>query len=251
MARDLLSSAKVKHAKVGMHADGGGLYLQVTKSKDGKQLNKSWLYVFKSPTTGKRLEMGLGSLDTFGLSEARDAAEAARKIVQAGHDPIDQRDSEPAARRGTVSKSKTFEQCAVAYIAAHEAGWRNAKHRSQWTNTLRDYVYLVFGSLPVDQIDMNEVMKALAPIWTAKPETASRVRSRIELVLDWARVKGYRSGENPARWRGHLDHLLVAPGKARKAVHHSAMPYADASAFMARLRAQECMRQPGCWSFSS
>jgi hypothetical protein len=179
---DRLTSAKVKNAKVGLHPDGGGLSLQVTKSKDGKHLNKSW--VFRFAQKGHERRMGLGSLNTIGLGEARDAAEAARKLLLAGQDPIEQRDTERAAQQGTVSKSKTFEQCAVAYIAAHEAGWRNAQHRSQWTNTLRDYVYPVFGSLPVDQIDMNTVMAVLAPIWAVKPETASRVRSRIELVLD-------------------------------------------------------------------
>jgi len=122
MARELLSTAKVRHAKVGLHADGGGLYLQVTKSKDGKQLNRSWLFIFRSPRTGKRREMGLGSLDDIGLGEARDAAVNARKRIAAGADPIDERVAERTARRSPAPKSKTFEQCAVAYVAAHDHG---------------------------------------------------------------------------------------------------------------------------------
>jgi integrase len=236
MARELLSSAKVRHANVGMHADGGGLYLQVTASKNAKQLNKSWLFVFRSPLTGKRREMGLGSLDIIGLGEARDAAVEASKLILAGKDPIDERNAERLARQDASSKAETFERCATAYIAAHEAGWRNKKHRAQWRSTLRDFAYPVFGALPVDRVDTALVMEVLTPLWADKIDTGTRVRARIEAILDWARVKGYRNGENPARWRGHLDHLLAKPRKAKRVAHHPAMPYGDLPAFLVRLR---------------
>jgi integrase len=131
-----------------------------------------------------------------------------------------------------------FNQCRDAYIAAHRAGWRNAKHAAQWTSTLDAYVTPVFGQLPVGAIDTGLVMKALEPIWSAKTETASRVRGRIEAILDWAKVRGYRGGENPARWRGHLDSLLPARSKVRKVEHHAALPFTEIGAFMAQLREQ-------------
>jgi integrase len=240
MARhtERLSSAKVKHAKTGLHPDGGGLYLQVTSSKDGKQLNKSWLFVFRSPHTGKRREMGLGSLSIVGLGEAREALIEARKLILAGKDPIEVRNAERLTQQAPTSKSRTFESCAVAYVAAHEASWRCAKHRRQWLASLRDFAFPVFGALPVDQVDTALVMQALTPLWAGKIDTGTRVRSRIEGVLDWARVQGYRNGENPARWRGHLDHLLANPGKAKRVTHHAAMPYADLPSFLERLREQ-------------
>ena len=132
----------------------------------------------------------------------------------------------------------TFDGCAKAYIAAHEAAWRNPKHRQQWTNTLATYVSPVIGQLPVAAVDTGLVLKVVEPIWSKKPETASRVRGRIEVVLDWAKVRGYRDGENPARWRGHLDHLLPAKSKVRKVEHHAALPYAQVGAFMVGLREQ-------------
>ena len=130
----------------------------------------------------------------------------------------------------------TFEQCATAFIAGHEAGWRNGKHRQQWTNTLKTYAYPVFGKLPVAAVDTGLVMKVLQPIWSAKAETAGRVRGRIERVLDWAKVQGYRDGENPARLRGHLDNLLPKKSKVHKVKHHAALPYCDVNTFMASLR---------------
>ena len=132
----------------------------------------------------------------------------------------------------------TFDQCADAYLAAHRAGWRNAKHAAQWSSTLATYVSPIFGNLPVQAIDVALVTKALEPIWTAKPETASRMRGRIESILDWAKVRGYRDGENPARWRGHLDHLLPARAKVSKVRHHAALPYDELAGFMGKLRAQ-------------
>jgi hypothetical protein len=133
----------------------------------------------------------------------------------------------------------TFQACAEAYIAAHRAGWKNAKHAAQWPSTLATYVYPIFGALPVAAIDTGLVMKALEPIWTEKPETASRVRGRIESVLDWAAAREYRQGENPARWRGHLENLLPKKTKVRRVEHHAALPYPEIADFMAELRARD------------
>jgi integrase len=127
------------------------------------------------------------------------------------------------------------------HIASHESGWRNPKHRQQWTNTLATYVSPVFGHLPVQSIDIGLVLNVLEALWTNKPETASRVRGRIEAILDWAKAREYRSGENPARWRGHLDHLLPAKSKARRVRHHAALPYKDIAAFTGELRDQSGM----------
>jgi hypothetical protein len=153
----------------------------------------------------KSRRMGLGSLNTIGLGEARESAKQCRELILAARDPIEERNAKRGEHHAPPSKSKTFEQCAVAYIASHEAGWRNAKHRAEWRTSLRDFAYPVFGALLVDRIDTGLVMQALAPLWPDKTETGMRVRNRIEAILDWARVNGYRSGENPARWRGHLD----------------------------------------------
>src|SRR5258707_15813935 len=133
----------------------------------------------------------------------------------------------------------TFKACAEAYMAAHQAGWRNPKHRAQWTATLNTYVYSQFGDLPVQAVDVGLVMKVVEPIWTEKPETASRVRGRIEAILDWAKVNTYRTGENPARWRGHLEELLPSRAKIRRVEHHAALPYPEIGAFMAERRQQE------------
>jgi integrase len=132
----------------------------------------------------------------------------------------------------------TFAECAAAYIASHEAGWRNAVHSRQWTNSLQQHVHPVIGALPVAAIDTGLVMKVIEPIWTKIPETATRLRGRVESILDWARVRGYRDGENPARWRGHLDHLLPARSKVQRVEHYAALPYAEIGSFMAELRQQ-------------
>jgi integrase len=220
-----------------MHPDGGGLYLQVTAGKDEGQVNKSWLFRFAM--AGRERQMGLGSLSTIGLGEAREAAQRCRQVVREGKDPIEARDATRAAQKVTKAKSVTFDWCSTAYMAAHESGWRNAKHRQQWKNTLTSYAGPVIGKLPVEDVDTGMVMQILQPIWTTKNETASRLRGRIEVILDWAKVNGHRSGENPARWRGHLDHLLAARRKVRKGKHHPALPYEQIPEFIAELRAQE------------
>jgi integrase len=221
----------------GMFADGGGLYLQVTINAQDGEPAKSWIYRYM--LAGKSREMGLGSLNAISLQQARLKAADCRRLRTEGIDPIDARKSTRAQDRLEAAKAITFKKAAADYIDAHRAGWRNAKHAAQWTATLTTYAEPVIGNLAVQVIDTGLVLKVLEPIWTTKPETASRLRGRIELVLDWAKVRGYRTGENPARWRGHLDKLLPARGKVRRVEHHAALPYGELPDFMALLRAQE------------
>ncbi|WP_293428113.1 tyrosine-type recombinase/integrase [Phreatobacter sp.] len=212
----------------GLLSDGGGLYLQI-----GQTGAKSWIFRFM--IKGKARAMGLGALHTVSLAEARAAALECRKLLRDGRDPIDDR----RERLGASSTQPTFAWCAEAYIKAHAPGWRNDKHGDQWRNTLDTYAGPVFGDKPIDTVDLAGVMKVLEPIWATKTETASRVRGRIESVLDWATVRGFRRGENPARWRGHLDALLPARTRVRKVKHHSALPYAQLPAFLTSLRERE------------
>jgi integrase len=230
---DRLSPRRVAtERRPGYYADGGGLYLQVSPAR-----TKSW--VFRFTLNGRAREMGLGSLDTFALPEARNRALACRKQLDERIDPIDARDALRAQGRLDAAKALTFSECAEKYIAAHRAGWRSAKHASQWERTLKTYAEPVIGKLPVQRIDVGLVMRVLEPIWKDKPETASRLRGRIEAILDWASARGLRTGDNPARWRGHLDSLLPARAKVRAVTHHPALPYADIGAFMGSLREQD------------
>ena len=157
----------------------------------------------------------------------------------ARNDPIEQRRGQRDGARLTAARRMTFDECAAAYINGHEAGWRNAKHRAQWVSTLATYVSPVLGSLPVQAIEVALVLRVLEPIWTTKPETAGRVRGRIEAILDWSTARGHRVGENPARWRGHLAKLLPARSKVRRVKHHAALPFDEIPQFMAALRSQE------------
>lgn len=227
-ARERLTARRVETLKTpGMHLDGQGLHLRV-----GKAGNKSWVYRYAA--NGRVHDMGLGTYPDFSLAEARERAMAQRKLRVDGHDPI-------AARQASRAKALSFRECAEAYIRAHEPSWRNPKHAAQWPATLGTYVYPAFGDLPVQAVDVGLVMKAVEPIWTTKPETASRVRGRIESVLDWATARGFRTGENPARWRGHLENLLPARSKVRRVEHHAALPYLEIGAFMVELRQREGM----------
>jgi integrase len=227
-----LTALKVEKAKQsGMYADGGGLYLQVTAG------GASWVYRYM--LNGRAREMGLGPLALFGLSEARAKALDARRLRHEGIDPIEARKAARMRERLDAARAMTFKQCAQAYIKSHRTGWRNGKHAAQWEATLATYAEPVIGGLPVHAIDTALALKVLEPIWTEKPETASRVRGRIESILDWAKVRGYRSGENPARWRGHLDKLLPARGKVRKVVHHAALPYSELPGFLVTLCEQQ------------
>jgi integrase len=236
-----LSTARVRTAtpKDGRRAlvlpDGGNLYLQVTRGNGG--FRRSW--TFRYEYDGRRFEMGLGPLHSLSLTEARDRARTLRQQLLADVNPLEARRAARAARRVATATAMTFEACADGYIRAHRAGWRNAKHGGQWVTTLATYVYPVIGALPVGDVDAGLVLKVLEPIWTVKPETANRVRGRIEKVLDWAKVRSYRDGENPARWRGHLDHLLPPRSKIQATVHHPALPYIELPAFMYELRARD------------
>jgi integrase len=228
-----LTALSVSQAKRrGYYGDGGGLFLQVSFSG-----SKSWVFRFRDG--GRLREMGLGPTHTITLAEARQRALECRRLRLDGGDPIELRHAKRLAAKLDAAKVMTFRQCAEAYIDAHKAGWRNAKHAAQWLATLTAYVYPVFGALPVQAVDVALVMKVLEPIWSVKPETASRVRGRIESVLDWATARGYRTGENPARWRGHLENLLPKRSMVRRVEHHAALPYPEIGAFMGELRQQE------------
>jgi len=216
----------------GYYPDGSGLYLQV-----GTTGSKSWLFCYM--LHGREREMGLGSVRDVSLSEARQKRDDCRKLVRAGIDPIDARRRDELAKALADAHSLTFSRCADAYIEAHRASWKNAKHCDQWKNTLATYCGPAFGALPVQHIDTALVLKALEPIWAKKSETASRVRARVERVLDWAKVHGYRAGENPAAWRGHLDKLLPELQKKKRVVHHPALHFAAMADFMVELREQK------------
>ncbi len=216
----------------GFHGDGGGLWLQVSASG-----SKSW--VFRYAVAGRRHHMGLGSLRDVSLAQARELARDCGRRVRAGGNPLMERQEATEARRRTLARQMTFDACARAYIGAHRATWRNAKHAQQWESTLETYVSPVFGAMPVDQVDTALVVKALEAIWITKTETATRLRGRIQAILDWATVSKFRTGENPARWRGHLDFLLANPNKVAPVINRPALPWADAPAFMAALRERD------------
>lgn len=225
-------------AEPGMYGDGGGLWLQMSRFG-----TKSWLFRFT--LHGKAREMGLGPVHTVSLAEARQEAERCRKQLRQGIDPIEARKAEKARSALEVAQVWTFKACAESYIAAHEAGWKNAKHADQWRNTLATYAYPTLGALPVQGVDTGLVMRVLEPIWTTKTETATRLRGRIEAVLDWAAARKYRQGENPARWKGHLDKLLPTRSKVQKVAHHPALAYDQMGAFMAQLRGQDSVGARG------
>ena len=214
--------------KPGRHADGDGLYLVVDASGA-----KRWLFLFRWQT--KLKEMGLGGLSTVSLAEARELAADARRILKGSQNPIEHRRAARAEPEAVV----TFGAFADQVVADLSHGFRNEKHRAQWTSTLNTYAGAL-RPMPVDAIGTTEVLAALTPIWRTKAETASRVRGRIERVLDAAKAKGLRTGENPARWRGHLDKLLPARHRLTRG-HHAAMPFADVPAFIVELRTREAV----------
>lgn len=228
-----LSALQVsKLTKPGLYGDGGGLTLQITPAGA-----KSWLFRFM--VAGKSYGMGLGPTHTVSLAEARQKALEARKLLIDGINPLVAKKQAQIAATLAAAKMMTFDQCAEAYILAHKAGWKNAKHADQWTNTLNAYASPVFGHLPVADIDTGLVVKCLAPIWESKTETASRVRGRIESVLGWATTSGYRTGENPARWKGHLENLLATISKSSRTKNLPSLPWQRTGAFMSALRERE------------
>jgi integrase len=232
MARGInkLTAQAAKTSKPGRYGDGGGLYLVVASSKARK-------WVFRFTHQGNVNEMGLGPASAVSLADARTKADEARKCVARGEDPIKAR--KEAAKQAAGKPS--FGECAEELIATMESGWRNAKHRQQWRNTLRDYAARL-RTKPVDTITTADVLAVLKPVWQTKPETASRVRGRIEAVLDAARANGHSAENtaNPARWRGHLNKLLPKRGKLNRG-HHPVMPFAEVPAFMGRLRERQAV----------
>lgn len=236
---NVLTPLAVKNAKPGRHADGGGLHLLVKESGA-----RSWVYRFM--LNGKSRDIGLGAAgqDGISLSQARDARDALRLKVKAGIDPLEERQRDAAealaAAQAAQVAGMTFKAVAETYISANEGSWRNEKHRQQWKNTLATYVYPVIGELPVAEIGTAHVLQILEPIWKAKAETASRVRGRLETILDTAKARGYREGENPARWRGHIAQILPARSRLTRG-HHKAMPYEGIPAFVGALHKREAV----------
>jgi integrase len=238
-----LTPMTVKHAKAGRHADGGGLHLLV-KSTGAR----SWVFRFTLNSQSRDVGLGPAGVGGISLADARDLAAALRLKVRAGIDPLEERQREAtealaAAQAASIAKM-TFKAVAEAYIGANEASWRNGKHRQQWRNTLATYVYPIVGELPVAEVGTAHVLKILEPIWQDKPETASRIRGRIETVLDAAKARGYREGENPARWRGHIAQILPPRSRLTRG-HHKAMPYEAIPAFMGQLRERDAMAARG------
>lgn len=217
-----LSARKAETAKPGRHGDGRGLFLYVKPSG-----SRSW--VLRYQVQGRRRDMGLGAYPDVSLAMARERATEARRLIASGEDPIAKRQR---------AKPTTFRDAALELIENKRPGWKNAKHASQWTSTLETYVFPKIGPVQVAKVETADVIGTLTPIWSQKPETANRVRQRIEAVLDYASALGIRTGDNPARWRGHLDHLLPKPTKVRAVKHHAALPHAEVATFMAELSAR-------------
>ena len=214
--------------KKGLYGDGGGLWLQV-----GATGSKSWLFRFV--VNGKAHGMGLGALNAVTLAEARLKATDCRKLLAAGFDPLDAKKEKQVQSRLAAAKGTTFEACAKAYIEAHKASWKDALYAKKWDQSLAKYVYPVMGRLPVQIVDTTLIMKVLEPVWQKKTTAAKRLRSRIECILDWAKVREYRQGDNPARWRGHLENLLANPSKLIKVKHFAALSYAKINGFLQSL----------------
>ena len=215
-------------AEPGRHADGDELYLVIDQNG-----GKRWVFLYR--LAGRRREMGLGSLRIISLAKARELASLARMMVAQGQDPVGARQAAvPSPDPTPIPSVPTFAKVAEAFMDERADGWRNAKHRQQWRTTLTTAAASLWEK-PVSEISTSDVLAVLRPIWREKPETASRLRGRIERILDAAKVEGHRQGENPARWRGHLEHTLPKPGKLSRG-HHPALPYAEVPAFVAALR---------------
>lgn len=216
----------------GYYPDGLNLYLQVSSTG-----TKSW--VLRYTLAGRQREMGLGAYPLFSLANARERAQAARRLLADGIDPIEEKHKKKLDDRLSAASIITFDDASMRYIKTHEAGWKSLKHADQWRNTIATYASPVIGRLPVHVIDNKAVMKVLGPIWGTKRETASRLRGRIEKILDWATTLKYRTGDNPAKYKGNLDNLLTKSKKV--VVHHPALPFNEIGNFMVKLRQQEGM----------
>ncbi len=218
-----LTARKVQTAKAGKHSDGNGLFLLVKETG-----GKSW--VLRYQINGRRRDIGLGAYPYVSLLEAREKVIALKKQIKEGFDPLSERQKQ---------KDINFYKASIAFIDSKKSEWKNAKHASQWEATLKTYVYSFIGDINVKNIEVSDIHNLLSKIWTLKPETASRVRGRIESVLDYATALKYRTGENPARWKGNLDHLLPKANKVKSVKHHEALPYQDMTEFMALLNKRE------------
>jgi hypothetical protein len=235
-----LSAAAVKSAKPGRYGDGNGLYLLVRSPE-----TRFWVFRY-TPRGGKLREMGLGRAGTLpgevSLAEARVRAGDLHKLVRAGIDPLGRREADTRAAKAEAQRAAvraiTFREVAEKFMDGHEAGLRNPKHKSQWRNTMSTYAYPVLGDIPVAEVDTGQVLSVLEPIWRVKPETAARVRGRIESVLDYARALGWRSIENAARWKGHLSNALPARSRVAPVRHHPALSWSEIGEFMGALRLQ-------------
>lgn len=233
-AKELSALEVSRLSEPGSHPVGGvpGLYLCVN---DGE--GKSW--ILRTMVGSKRRHLGLGGFPSVTLAQAREKARRAKEQVEAGVDPIDKRRETAAQLRREQAQFTTFEEASIQYLAAHGDIWKNNKHRAQWQSTLKTYAFPLIGSLHVKDVSHHHLLQVLEPIWRTKTETASRLRGRIEKILDWATVHNLRSGLNPARWKGHFDKLLPAPTKVKKVVHHPALPISDVKAFMSALALRE------------
>jgi integrase len=235
MARALFRLTAMKVAKAkrpGLYADGGSLYLRVAEGG-----SKQW--IFRYVTNGRMRDMGIGPAHTLTLAEARERATEARKLRLDGIDPIVHKRARVAAIRAADDNAMTFRQCADGFVKDHSSTWSNTRHRADWESSLLRHVYPSLGALPISSIDTPLVLRTLKPIWTTIPETATRVRQRIESIIDWATAHHFRTGDNPARWGGRLEHALPARAKIAAVKHHVALPMEEVGAVMNRLRAEE------------
>ena len=237
LARELTALEVSRLVAPGKHPVGSGIYLEINPSG-------ARVWILRTIVGNKRRHIGLGPYPATTLAQARQKARDARDLIAQGVDPVEHKREIKSALKAQQAKAVSFEQCAVSYIDAHADTWKNAKHRQQWQNTLRTYAFPVLGSLLVKDVAQAHVLSVLEPIWKTKTETATRVRGRIELILDWACARGYRSNDNPARWKGHLDKLLPQPSRLSRAIHHKALPIDQMPAFMAELNQHEGM---SCW----
>lgn len=240
MARlyDRLSALAVQHKQApGRYPDGGGLYLQVTPTG-----GKSWIFRYRHE--GRERQMGLGPLEFVSLAEARELAREARRQRYLGQDPLGDRQALRKKQVAAQRKGMVFRDAMVAYIETNKVAWRNDKHVQQWRNTLEAYAAPRFGDKVLADIDTTDVLAAVQPIWLTKAETASRLRGRIETVLNWGAAQGMREGENPARWKGHLEMILPAKSKVRNVKHHEALPFEELPLFMANLKGQSGVGVP-------
>lgn len=233
-----LTALSVKSVKtVGLHSDGHGLYLKVQASRDSTQPNKSWIFRWGA---GGKNSIGLGSLRDVTLAEARDLAIQAHRQVQQGIDPRQEREKQRTESLASQD-ALTFQQAAEMCILSKKAGWKNAKHTQQWENTLSTYAYPFIGKIACSDVTTDQILQVLSPIWTTKNESATRLRGRLETVIDWAIASGHRTTDNPAIWKGKLAHLLPSINKRLRVTHHQAMPYAELPAFVQGIRSDVSM----------